>query len=175
MWYFSSCKSTAKIEKIHKRCLRIIRNDNTSDYQTLLEKSRKNWMKIKRPRNLATEIFRTVKLNFKLNPTLNSPQVSWKNIFTSKETARVHPNNIVVKSHILATYGDKSWMALGPKIWNALPEKTKSQISYKKFKEYIDIWFRPKCRCNICKSLYKWILHKTTTVTLKKKKKKFER
>ena len=32
VWHFSSCKSTAKIEKIHKRCLRMIFNDNTSDY-----------------------------------------------------------------------------------------------------------------------------------------------
>ena len=39
--HFSSCKSTTKIEKIHKRCLKIILNDNTSDYQTLLEKSEK--------------------------------------------------------------------------------------------------------------------------------------
>ena len=47
-----------------------------------------------------------------------------KSIFTSKENARVHPNNIIVKSHNSATYGDKSLMTLGPKIWNALPEKS---------------------------------------------------
>ena len=45
-------------------------------------------------------------------------------------------------------------MTLGPKIWNALPEKIKSETSYKIFKEYIDLWFGPKCRCNMCKSLY---------------------
>ena len=69
-----------------------------------------------------------------------------KNIFTSKENARVRPNNIVVKSHNSATYGDKSLMTLDPKIWNALPEKAnlKHQI-YKNFKEYIDLWFGPKC------------------------------
>ena len=89
-----------------------------------------------------------------------------KNIFTSKENARVHPNNIIVKSHNSATYGNKSFMKLGPKIWNALPEKIKSETSYKKFKVYINLWFGPKCRCNICKSLYNWILYKTTTVTL---------
>ena len=41
-------------------------------------------------------------------------------------------------------------MRLGTKIWNALPEKIKSETSYKKFKEYIDLWFGPKFRCNIC-------------------------
>ena len=102
-------------------------------------------MEIKRLRNLGTEIFATVN---NLNP------IFMKNIFTSKETARVRPNNIVVKSHNSATYGDKSFMTLGSKSWDALPEKIKSETSYKKFKEYIDLFFGPKCRFNICKSLY---------------------
>ena len=50
-----------------------------------------------------------------------------KNIFTSKENVRVQPHNIVVKSDNSATYGDKSLMKLGPKIWNALSEKMKSE------------------------------------------------
>ena len=112
----------------------MIFNDNMSDYQTLLEKSKKTSMEIKRLRNLATEIFKTVN---NLNPSF------MKNIFTSKENAKVRPNNIVVKSHNSATYGDKSLMTLGPKIWNALPEKIKSETSYKTFKEYIDLWFGP--------------------------------
>ena len=84
-------------------------------------------MEIKRLRNLATEIFNN------LNPSF------MKNIITSKENAKVRPNSIVVKSHNSGTYGDKSLMTLGPKVWNALPEKIKSEISYKKFKEYIDL------------------------------------
>ena len=136
VWHFSSCKSTAKIEKIHKRCLRIILNDNAIDYQTLLEKSKKTSMEIKRLRNLATEIFKTVN---NLNPSF------MKNIFTSKENARVRPNNILVKSHNSVTYGDKSLMTLGPKIGIALPWKMKSETSHKKFKEYNDLWFGPKC------------------------------
>ena len=102
-------------------------------------------MGIKRLRNLTIAIFKTIN---NLNPSL------MKNIFTSKENARVCPNIIVVKSHNSTTYGDKSLMTLGPKIWNTLPEKIKSETSYKKFKGYIDLWFGPKCRCNICKSLY---------------------
>ena len=94
VWHFSSCKSTAKIEKIHKRCSRVILNDNTSDYQTLLEKIKKSSMEIKRLRNLATKIFKTVN-------NLNSSFM--KSIFTSKENARVRPNNIAVKSHNSAT------------------------------------------------------------------------
>ena len=90
----------------------MILNDNTSDYQALLEKSKKPSMEIKRLRNLATEIFKTVN---NLNPSF------MKNIFTSKENAKVRHNNIIVKSQNSVTYGDKILMTLGPKIWNALP------------------------------------------------------
>ena len=34
MWHFSSCDSMRKIEKIQKRCLRIILNDYENDYET---------------------------------------------------------------------------------------------------------------------------------------------
>ena len=71
-------------------------------------------MEIKRVRNLATEVFKTIN---NINPSF------MKSIFTSKENARVRPNNIVVKSHNSATYADKSLMTLGPKIWKALQEK----------------------------------------------------
>ena len=89
----------------------MILNDNTSDYQTLLEKSKNTSMEMKRLRNLATEIFKTVN---NLNPSF------MKNIFASKGNARVRPNNIVVKSHNSAIYWDKSF---------------KSETSYKKFNE----------------------------------------
>ena len=56
-------------------------------------------MEIKRLRNLATEIFKTVS---NLNP------IFMKNIFPSKENARARPNNIVVKSHNSAPYEDKA-------------------------------------------------------------------
>ena len=35
VWHFSSCESIRKIEKIQKRCLRIVSNDYESDYETL--------------------------------------------------------------------------------------------------------------------------------------------
>ena len=131
LWHFSSCKSTAKIERIHKRCLRILLNDNLSDYNTLLIKSGKPSMEIKRLRILATEVFKTIN---NLNP------VFMKNIFTSKVNAKTRPNDIIVKSRNTATYGDKSLTALGPKTWNNLPpENIKAENSYKKFKEPL-VW-----------------------------------
>ena len=77
----------------------MILNDNASVYQALLKKSKKTSMEIKRLRNLATEIFKTVN---NLNPSF------MKNIFTSKENARVRPNNILLRVTIQPLMGIKA-------------------------------------------------------------------
>ena len=48
VWHFTTCKSIRKIEKIQKRCLRIVFDDYDSDYDVLLRKSGKVTMEIKR-------------------------------------------------------------------------------------------------------------------------------
>ena len=74
-WHFSTCKSIRKIEKVQKRCLRIVLDGYDSDYNVLLRKSGKVTMEIKRLRVLAIEIFETVN---NLNPNY------MKDIFTPK-------------------------------------------------------------------------------------------
>ena len=59
-WHFCSSKSLKKIEKIQERVLRILYNESTSDYNQLLNKSSMAYMEVKRLRNLALEIFKTL-------------------------------------------------------------------------------------------------------------------
>ena len=87
-------------------------------------------MEIKRFRNLATEIFKTI-----------------NNIKNTK----IRPHDIIVRHHNIATYGDKSLTALGSKIWNKLPANIKSLTSITKFKQYIRTWFGTSCKCNVCR------------------------
>ena len=143
VWHFSTCESIRKIDKIQKRFLRIVLDDYGSDYDILLRKSGKVTMEIKRLKVLVIEIFKTVN---NLNPTYT------KDISPVKLHPKVRPNNILVKHHNTyhntTAYGTNNLKSLGPKIWNQLPEDIKSKTSYTKFKEYIDTWFGPKCRCN---------------------------
>ena len=76
-----------------------------------------------------------------------------KDISTPKLLLKVRPNDILVKHHSTIPYGTKSLKTLGLKIWNQLPEDIKSETSYTKFKEYIDTWFGPKCRSNVCMNI----------------------
>ena len=146
MWHFSTNKSIEKIENIHKRCLRLILNDYENDYKTLLEKSGKDSMKIRRIKTLAIEIFKTVN---EFNPSF------MKNIFTIKRNPRIRPFDLLVRTRNTEKYGNKSLTALGPKIWNALPEIVKKETSFKKFKEYIKSWSDPTCKCKMCQSVQK--------------------
>ena len=105
-------------------------------------------MSIKIMKNLTNEIFKTIN-------NLNAQFL--KEIFKSKINSRVRPNDIIVKTHNAATYGGKSITVLGPKASSFLPENVKSESSYRRFKEYINTWFRPKCYC----TYYKYITRKT--------------
>ena len=73
-----------------------------------------------------------------------------KEIFTPKRDPKIRPYDILVEHHNSAEYGDKSFIALGPKIWNQFPFNVKSLTSIIKFKEYIRTWFGPSCKLNIC-------------------------
>ena len=66
VWHFTSMRSTNKIESIQKRALRLLYNDYTSTYDSLLAKANKPSVEIKRYRTLALEIFKTLN---NLNPT----------------------------------------------------------------------------------------------------------
>ena len=46
-----------------------------------------------------------------------------KTIFISKTNSAVRPFDLLVKNRNTETYDSKSLMALGPEIWNALPER----------------------------------------------------
>ena len=39
VWYFCSCESSKKIEKIKQRCLRLVLDDYESDYENLIKKN----------------------------------------------------------------------------------------------------------------------------------------
>ena len=54
---FSSAKSVTKIQQIQRRALRILYNDFDSDYKTLLDKSGKCAMEVKRVRTLRLQVF----------------------------------------------------------------------------------------------------------------------
>ena len=141
VWHFSSRKSINKIENIQKRALRFLLNDYSSDYKTLLKKTNKCTMEVKRLRLLALEIFKAFKENC---PTFIKDYFE-KN---ANSVSKKYDLKIPIQNSI--TFGDKSLRSLAPRVWNSLPKQVKTETSYVKFKEEIDKWFGPKCKCSLC-------------------------
>lgn len=76
-------------------------------------------------------IYTTLKL--KIFKTINNINPNYvKYVFYPKIEARLRLNDILVKSHKIINYGEKSLIVLGPKIWNQLPQKIKSAICFYK-------------------------------------------
>ena len=141
VWHFCSSKSLNKIEKIQERALRILYNDYSSNYETILKQSSKSTMEVKRLRSLAIEIFKTI----------NDKNPEYMNEIFHKTAFSTHrPLDLQVNQNSTTKYGMKSLRSLGPHIWNSLPNNVKSETDYNKFKEFIKDWFGIKCKCNLC-------------------------
>ena len=83
-------KISKKDKKIQKRALRILYNDFSSD-ESILNKSDKSTMKVKRLRTLALEVFKTLN---KINPEYTK-KIFHKAAFTTHRTLNLEVN----KSH----------------------------------------------------------------------------
>ena len=141
IWDFYSANSVRKIEQIQTRALRIFYNNFGSDEKTHLDKSGKCTMEVRRLRTLGLQIFKTLN---NLNPAF------MEEIFHRTKWLTHRLSNVQVNVHETAKYGDKSSRTLGPHIWNSLPEHMKAETNFIKFREHINQWFGPICKCNLC-------------------------
>ena len=120
VWHFCSKKSVNKTERIQYRVLQFLQNDYDSDYNTLLKKSDKFSMEIRRLRPMALEIFKS----------LNDLNPSFMNIlFNKRNNINRRKNDLIFFKQNTITFGSNSLRCLSPHIWNTLPENTKEITS----------------------------------------------
>ena len=87
IWNFSSVKSLQKIDRIQKRALQFILDNNEDSYETLLNKTGKSQMIVYRLRSLCIEIFKTL---HGLNPSF------MKNIFIFHTENRIGQSDLKI-------------------------------------------------------------------------------
>ena len=123
-------------------------NDFTSDYQQLLSISNKTTFLVRQHKNLAIEIFKTLK---NLNPSYMN------DIFVRSNTNSFsrRPNDLFRHHANGVTYGQNSLRFLGPKIWNSLPESVKDAQTLNIFKNLLSTWDGESCDCNMCRRIGK--------------------
>ena len=86
------------LDSIQKRALRLLYNDYTGTYDSLLPKANKPSMELKRYQTLALEIFKTLRV---LNPTY------MLDCFCLRSSSARRLNNIPVVRTYINTYGTK--------------------------------------------------------------------
>ena len=106
------------MKKILQRALRILYNDFSSDYESILNKSGKPSMEVKRLRALTLKVFKTLN---NMNPEY------MKEIFHKTAFSTHKPLNLEVNENHTTKYGNKSLKCLGPHIWNFLPNQIRKE------------------------------------------------
>ena len=150
VWFFTSPESLRKIERVQERAIRILFNDFNSDASVLLSRANKTSFLIKQHKNLAIEIFKTMK---NLNPEyMKDIFVKNESPYNLRDNSR-HINDLVNNRYRAFTYGECSLRTLGPTIWNALPSNIKNAKTLFAFKNFMKTWDGPTCSCKMCKSL----------------------
>ena len=146
VWYFSMAKQLQKIEKIQERVLRFLHDGYVPDYLTLLKASGSVAMEVRRMRYLGVEIYKTLN---DLNPGY------MEDIFQVQQSAYStrRPYNMKVPRVSQTTFGSRSILYEGAKIWNHLPNSLKSAETVEIFTNLMETWEGPNCKCNFCRHL----------------------
>ena len=150
VWHFTSIQNIIKMERINKRALRIIFNDDESTYPQLLEKAGLKDLYTTRINAIALEMFKTDK---KINPAfLHNLFINQDHNYDLRNFVQLEPpfRCVQLEPPIPRTsmYGLNSFVYQGPRIWNALPLHAKSSNSILEFKNIVRALPRIICTCN---------------------------
>ena len=150
VWHFTSMQNTLKLEKINKRALRIIFDDDDSTYPQLLKKAGLKDLYTTRKNNIALEMFKTDR---KINPAfLHNLFLYQDHNYDLRQFVQLEPpirfsqfEPPIPRTNI---YGLNTFVYLGPRIWNNLPMEAKSSSSIIEFKNIMRALPNAICSCN---------------------------
>ena len=127
VWMFYGKTSNDTINSVHKRALRALYNDFTSNYHELLNRGNLFMIHEENKRRLLIEVFKCI--TGENPPLLNG-------LFTRKENQNnLRINDILVLPKASTkTWGLHSFAYRGSRAWNTLPDNIKSSHSSKEFK-----------------------------------------
>ena len=138
-----SIKLNNKINRLHKRCLRLIYNDRISSYEELSDKDNSVLIHQKNLQKLAIEIFETY----------TAPQIMnevFPRNYDLNYNLRRHPE-FASRAINTVHYGSESLSFLGPKMWEMLSLDLKNSDFLDSFKSEIKNWRPQECPCWLCK------------------------
>ena len=136
------------IDRLHKRSLRIVYSNKTSDFSDLLEKDCSTSIQYQNIRQLATEMFKVSK---GLCPEIVKGLFQFRNDLPYNLRQRSQFHILFVRT---VFSGTESIKFLGPKIWELMPDEIKELESLWKFKRAIKLCKLTCCLCRLCKQYF---------------------
>ena len=143
---FDSRTLNKKINSLHKRCFRIIYNDNTSSFTDLLEIDYSVSVHHRNLQVLATELYKFVT---GLPPKLVSDCFKLNNMTVYNTRSRSTFYSRPVRT---VFYGTESLSHLGPNIWELVSSDMKNLSILTAFRKVIKQWKPHACPCRLCRS-----------------------
>ena len=141
---FCSRTSNNMINKIHERALRLILNDYTSDFDSLLQNNNDT---CNHHRNIEILMIESYKMKNNLNPPIMDKMFERRNntynLRNFQEFATTRKRTVKMS---FETLNYRS-----PQLWSILPENIRQITSLFQFKESVRKWVCIDCPCRLCK------------------------
>ena len=141
---FCSQTSNNMINKIHERAMRLILNDHTSDFDTLLQNNNDT---CNHHRNIQTLMIEIYKMKNNLNPPIMD------NMFERRNNTYNFRNfqEFAAKRKRTVKMGLETLNYRFPQLWSILLENLRQINSLVQFKESVRKWVCIDCTCRLCK------------------------
>ena len=148
VWMFHGKHMNNKINHIHERALRLVYNDYSTSFESLLEKDQSFTIHERNLQSLAIEMF---KLKNEISPKI------MQDLFPLREKSyNTRGDNIFKTSNVKTVYyGTETLLFRGPKTWSLVPPDIRKSTSLEIFKKNIKKWKPIGCTCRICKPFVK--------------------
>ena len=146
VWHFCSKSSTAKMEKLQYRALRLVFSDFNSSYEALLERANMPTLHVNRIRLIAIETF---KILHKMSPVYLHDLVSYKE---SNYSFRYSYDNLADVPRVSTTrYGKPTFSYEAAVVLNSLPNELRKVEDFGEFRRLVHTWGGSSCKCSMCK------------------------
>ena len=144
VWMFHTKDLNHRINKIQERALRLLYNDEGSNFSELLQKDGSFTI---HERNIQILLIEMFKAKNKLEPSL------LREIFQESDYKgpELRSSKCFLRPSVRTQkYGVRSLQNLGVILWNQLPKNIQEEDTLNKFKSYVKKWRPIKCPCDLC-------------------------
>ena len=144
VWMMHSRTLNSRINRIHKRALRFVYDDQICTFKDLLCLDRSFTVHERNIQSLAIEIFKVI---HKLSPEIMGE------IFVMKTKQIYSSEKIFITRNVRTVHkGLEALSFLDPKIWAIIPNDIRDLKDLSSFKRQIRKWKPDGCPCRICKT-----------------------